>query len=300
MWLTGAYRRAAATAGRAAVDSGLEVSAPSSDQKKTSAQSAPDRELMTASGESLRLLSYYDSGDPQYAELTEAVIQCRLREYQLLGLINPDAKRDNIRGPHVEFLAVVDPETSKPVASLRKIHVTGATLDQLPSYQRFIEIDALHPDGWALLKAHARADRAVVEIAALWKHDTFGADVKVELYKAALQTSIQRDELYFMGIAQAEYGWLLRNYGKRVVHTLGDRIQVKGAPDAVRLRPVMIEPSTFCRDMLDEMTDAKAAGDRRKLFGRGTVLADFLIGFAWSALDNDTRARLEGVINGIC
>jgi hypothetical protein len=112
---------------------------------------------MTASGGRLRLLSYYDSGDPQCAELTEAVIQCRLREYQLLGLINPDAKRDNIRGPHVEFFGCGRPGDEQTVASLRKIHVTGATLDQLPSYQRFIENDALHPDGWALLKAHATA-----------------------------------------------------------------------------------------------------------------------------------------------
>lgn len=268
--------------------------------EQISAQSAPDREIIDANGNRLRIVSFYDMGDPAYAALTEKVVAGRLREYQSHGLLEPDAKRDDIRGPHVEFMAVLN-EEGEVVASLRKIHATGINLSALPSFQKFIGENALDPEGSATLFDHAEPNRAVVEIAGLWKNDDYDTGVKIELYKAAMQDSIARDELWFMGIVQAEYAGLLRSYGKHVVHTLGHQVEVKGegATSGVRLRPVMVEPRTFYDDLAAEMRDASAAGDRITLATRGALLGEFLMGMRWDLLNMKTRQTLEGVFQGV-
>lgn len=266
-----------------------------------SAQSAPDREIITSDGKRLRLVSFYDVGDPAYAALTAKVVEGRLREYQRHNLLKPEAKPDEIRGPHVEILAIVDPETGEVVASMRKVHTTGRALSAMPSYKKFEEDGAWHHDGKALLLKRAADDRPVVEIGGLWKNEEYDTDIKVELYKAALQTSFERNELWFMGIVQAEYGGLLRNYGKSVVHTLGDPVSVKGeeAASEVRLRPVLVDPATFYDDMVDEIILARDERNIQKAATRAMILEDFLIGLDHSLLSARTQYRLRGVTYGV-
>lgn len=278
-------------------------------------ETAAPREVITNTGERLLLMSFWDNGDPDYEDLTAQIVAGRLTEYQNHDLLGKDATPDDIRGPHVEMMALVN-EEGRVVASLRKVHATGATLIMLPSYRKFVKEGAFDPEGLALLREHANPDREVVEIAALWKSSEHAADgtirydaeAKVALYRAAMQDSLargegvdERSELWFMGIVQAEYAGLIKTYGRHVVHTLGRAISVQGenANEKVRLRPVMVDSGTFYADMATEIAEARAAGDDSRWASRGATLGMFLLGAPWHVISPATRAILKGALGSV-
>lgn len=256
------------------------------------------REIITvAGGKQLEIVTYVD-GDPSYDELSSYIVGRRQERYKEEGLLKLAAKReDDIRGDNVEIIAVVDPETGLPVASMRKVHVIEPMgVEDLPSYQKFTEAGAFTPDGLRLLKDKA-ANKHVVEIAALWKDRDFGADLKIALYAKAFRDSLVRDEVWFMGVVTPEYNALLRSYGDRVVHTVGIPTPVKGedAVESVRINAVVIDPTTYFNDMLDQIQDAKAAGDDTTRFFREVMLWHFLDGVDRRQLDDTTLRRLAEV-----
>ncbi|HSW98329.1 MAG TPA: hypothetical protein VLF71_00665 [Candidatus Saccharimonadales bacterium] len=263
--------------------------------ERVSARSAPDREVVTPEGKKLLLVSFYDIGDPEFAGLADEVVVGRRRTYQEHGLLTEEAQLDNMRGPNVEFLVVVDPETGEPVASIRKIHTTGGDLERLPSYHKFVSDGAYTPEGLAELQSHLTRDRRVVEAAGLWKRSDYDTDIKTELYKAAIQDSVARDELWIIGVVQAEYAGLIRAFGPEVVRSLGNPIKIagEGASAGVRLRPAMVETRTFFEDLLNQSAAARNAGDKKRSLTLEITMADFLIGLNDMLLSAATWSRIR-------
>jgi len=265
-------------------------------------QRVPDREIVTGNGRRLILKTYFDTPDAGHASLTAKVVEGRLREYRRHNVLLPETRADKLRGPHIEIVVVVDPATDEAVASLRKIHTTGVALEVLPSYHRFEEDGEWVERGKHALRARA-ANRPVVEIACLWKSRGVETGVKIELCKAALQASVGRGELWFMGVLEAEYGHMLREYGPRVIHTLGNLLEMRDEEFAsdVRARPVMLDPATFYDELIDEIVDARSAPtpDLQTAAMRGVILQDYLIGLDESLLSDRTLRRLEGLNDGI-
>jgi hypothetical protein len=256
-----------------------------------------DEYVYLGDGHRLKLVSYFH-GDEAHAELTEKVIDGRKREFESHGLLKSGAKRDEILGSNVEIIALVDPETNEPIASLRKVHAPDNDKRQLPSYKKFAEAGTLSDDGLALFDSLAEG-KNVVEIAALWKDDSFGTDVKMALYKKALHDSIARNELWFLGVVTPEYVSLKRMYGDSLIHTVGDPTPVKedDAVSTVRIRPVVVDPTTIYEGFIDEINAAKETGDDATRFLREQMLWHYLSGLNWKLLDPATRATIEGYLN---
>jgi hypothetical protein len=219
----------------------------------------PDELVTVTGGKQLRIVSYFD-GTPGHDSLTEQIVQKRQVRYYNAGIWSDVDVEDDVRGDNVEIVALVDPETGEPVASLRKIHTTGADLQAMPSYAKFEAADAFTEDGQRFLHERAAANRPVVEIAALWKDPNYKLDVTAELYRRAFQASVKRGELWFAGAITPEYKELRRTYGGEVVHVVGEPIPVNDgkANEKIRLHAVVIDPESFFVEMVDQIETARA------------------------------------------
>lgn len=259
-------------------------------------------EIMAANGGRLRFISYFD-GDPLFKDLTHKIVARRQERYKEEGLLKSSAKReDDIRGHNVEIIALVNSDTGAPVASLRKIHAihTGG-VEGLPSYLKFADANAFSESGLNLLKDRA-AGRAIVEIGALWKDREYKNDTALALYRKALQESIAKNELWFMGIVTSAYMGLLRTFGPQVVRDIGSPIPVneEGASEKVRIRPCIVDPATFYDDLMDQVGDLKAKGDYAARLSIEIILWHFLEGLDRNKyLSNATVSRLGRMCSGV-
>jgi hypothetical protein len=221
----------------------------------------------------LNLVSFFD-GDPDYAELSDTIVQKRQQEYKRARLLQPSAKAgDDIRGDNVEIYALIDPESGEPVASLRKVHASElGAVDELPSYKKFQEAGTLDPSGDTLLRDRA-ADRPVVEIAALWKDTAYDSEATLLLYRRALHDSIEKGEVWFMGVVSKLHRNLTRTFGDQVVRTIGAPTPVTGedAQEQVRINPTIVDPLTFFDDLLFEVNKAKASGDQQAMYDKDAL-----------------------------
>jgi hypothetical protein len=271
---------------------------PASPAAVSEANAEPDRFVDIPGTGRLKFVSYYDH--PNLEGLTSDVDNGQRTQYIKHGIWKPDAKGGLARGSNVEILALVDPETNVPVASLRKIHINaGVGADQLPSVKKFNEERAFLPDGFAAFEACAKG-RDTVEVASLWKDTGHGTSVTVALYKEAIHQSIERDEVWIMGVVAPELRLLLAAYGPQVVRVISSPISVHDgeATSKVRLRAAYLDPATYFDDMMDEIAVEKddpdpkiqATGLRREV-----LLWRFLKGLPRQYLSEATLHRLETV-----
>jgi len=246
----------------------------------------------------LTLISYRD-GRPGMDDLTKRITRNRQVIYKKKGLLETSAKEvDKIRGPGVEFYALLQTtieESGVPIASLRKIHTTEAgAVEQSPSFVKFEEQDALDPEEVEAYKERA-AGRKVVEIGALWKEEDFAFDAQLSLYRRAIQDSIERDEIWFMGVVNPVHRTLTRTFGPRVIRTIGEPIAVEDedARKHVRINPAYVDPKTFFDDMLDGVEADKLAGDFKAAYKKEYMISFFLKGLNTRLLSDSTIARLR-------
>lgn len=249
-------------------------------------------------GETLQLVSYYDD-DPRHEPLTLRIIEGLRDHFVEKKLLKPSAEPDNVRGPNVQFMALVTPETGVPVASLRLIHAPDGDVYKLPSFRKFAEANAFDPAALTEFRQIA-AGRPVLEIARLWKDDAYSTRAKILLYRAALQQAYLDYSMWFMGIVPSEYRGITSIYGDQVVRIMGKPIPVaeEHAMQSIRLRPVFLNPRLFYFDLLDQAEDAFARGDEQTALIRMGAFWDFLRGLNLANLDAPTRKRLEERVHG--
>lgn len=237
-------------------------------------------------GQTLEYRTWFDS-DPDLP-LSNTIAEIRQTRYKAEGLLTSEARAaDELRGPNVEFEALINALTGEPVASLRKIH-TISDLSDLPSYRKFIEAGSFTKDGRDLL-GNIAAQQSIVEIAALWKSPAYPSQTKIDLYRLALQRSVEYGEAWMMGVVQPEYRSLCLGYGS-AVHTLGTPAAVKGegASEHVRLTPVLVNPLTFFDEIITDINEAKIKGEEPVAETRDAVLWQFLRGLDWRRLLSET------------
>ena len=250
----------------------------------------------TANGQTLELISYFD-GDPTYAPLTPQIIASRQRRYTEEKLLTKEAgKDDGLHGPNVEIFALMDVQTGEPVASLRMIHArTLAEVRQLPSYKKCKDEDTFHASELAMFEESVAEHAGTVEIAALWKEKRYNVQAKIELYKYAIQRSIQRNELWFIGVVETELSSLLGTYGANVVRLIGDGTPIRGegASEKVLITPAYIDPMKYFDGMMAEIDEAIATNDSKRRYSRGQLMWHFLAGLDRSLLPIATQLELE-------
>jgi len=253
---------------------------------------------------SFTMVSYRD-GREGMDELTEVITRSRQEWYKKANLLQPSAKAaDEIRGPQVEFYAVIETRSNTeegneaeevPIASFRKVHGSKpGAIHEMPSHQKFVTEDALSDEGRALIEERVKG-REVVEIAALWKEKGYAPDGQMAMYRQAIHDSIARNEVWFMGVVDKVHGDLTTMFGPRVIRDVGERIEVKGedAVEGTYITPALVDPSTFFDDMLDGVDDDKAAGRNFESRQKRWVISYFLEGLDMSLLSEETIARLD-------
>jgi hypothetical protein len=256
-----------------------------------------ERSVRISDGRILRFVSYFDT--PQHEHITAGIDAGQRNEYVRNGVWKPDAEGHPIRGGNVQILALLDPESNIPVAALRKVHAhTWSEVEGLPSFIKFQEEAALHPDGLALFRDLAQG-RPTVEIAGLWKSSGYASDAKVALYRLAIQESMDKGELWFLGVVAPEYKGLRDAYGDRVIRTIGHAITVNDgdATSKTRLRPVVVDPETLYADLLDDAESSAALGDTTTSLVRQQMLWEFLRGRDWSTLNDRVVSRLKELLH---
>lgn len=278
----------------------VEIFDPSTTEVITSVvidQGHPDmprvREIEIAGGRNLYLFSYFD-GHPGMDDLTEMADSVRDAEYERT-LWRPGATAEPIRGDNIELLALFDPTAERLAASVRKWHLRdGEGLPSSPSYKKFQDASTFDDD--QLQEFHAAADgRPVVDIVGLSKDPGYSSDGKLALYRQAIQDSIERDEIWFLGVVEKEYSSLVRTYGDRVIQRIGEPTPVNdgAAKDSLRIVPVVVDPSRYFDNMIDEVVEAREKRDYGLMSNREFMLWYFLEGFDQSLLSEQTTDRLR-------
>ncbi len=259
---------------------------------------ARDQEVAVSNGRRLQYVTYFD-GTPERKALTDTITTGRQRRYKEEHLLKSEAKdQDNIRGDNVEFVALLESDTEDPAINFRKVHAFGVEgLTKMPSYRKCAESGSFSSDGLALLCSRT-ANRPVVEIAGLWKSTNYDTDAKLALYRLALQDSVRKGELWFMGTVATERAALQRAYGS-AIHILGEPTLVKGedAERGVTITPMLVDPETFYDDLIDDIETARMMGDYSTADSREMMLWEFLRGLEWQRyLRRETVQRITAML----
>jgi hypothetical protein len=248
--------------------------------------------ILVSDGRQLLLSSYFDI--PAHDALSAQIDDGRRLAYIAHGLVHAGATPPRLRGPHVEFLVMLD-ASARPVASLRKVHALGLpSVWQLPVLAALQREDALTADGLSMLTAAAE-HRPIVEVAGLWKERDYPSDVKLALYRRAVRDAAFRRELIVLGTVTREYKALCDLYGSTVVRPIGLPIRLRepGVSESVVLRAAVVDPVTLFADLLDDAEEAAHSGDEPTSLWRQQILWDMLRGFPWERLEPVLRDRLE-------
>ncbi len=216
-----------------------------------------------AGGRRLQVMSFFDT--PDNREISDAVDHGQREAYIRHKIWRPDVSGAFTHGKNVEIIAFLDPKTSKPVASMRKYHLDtdkGNFLD-FPSAKKCQEVGAFNPGQPEGFLSYA-GNRPIVEIMSLWKAPGYGSDVTVALYREAFHQSLERNELWFMGVVPAEKKALLKAYGSRVIKTIGSPANVHdgAAAEGTTVQAVYADPANFFADMIRGISDDREAAAR--------------------------------------
>ena len=224
--------------------------------------------LRLADGRLLERVHYFDT--PGHEAMTHAIKRGRAERYDQAGwLEHPENEiAGGMTGENVEIFALRDPTTGQIVASVRLFH--GSKPEELPSYAKAHEADALKADGIKLVRERTQG-RPVAEVGDLWglkeeyRQDVDEDDLPpcppdavFELYRWLARATMERNGVLIVGAVGPETQGLLRYFGPHVVRVLGERFDV-GDPTAkkkVKLTPIMMDPCTVVSDLLDWANEA--------------------------------------------
>lgn len=220
--------------------------------------------LRLEDGREVEWVIYFDS--PEHEELTRSIVKGRALRYNQANWLknaSPEAAGGQ-RGPNVEFIALVDPKTRKPLASVRLLH--GSKLTDMPSYVKAVEAGAISEEGQAILD-EITPGRPIAEVCDLWgrksdkPEEECPPDAIFELYRRIAKMSAEREENLFCGAVGPETRGVMRYFGPHVVRIVGDEFNT-GDPTAkkdVALTPILMRPYTIVRDLLDWADEAALA-----------------------------------------
>lgn len=230
------------------------------------------RDVETLGGQHLKYATFYD-GERGFEEITEEVIARRIRRYVQSGIWDSDNVTDPVRGDDIEF-SVMGETLEEPEASLRKWHTHGEweKVKALFSIEKCREAGTLDDGAEAYIRELAEQHYEIVEITSLFSQG--GRDVTDALFGQAIADSIQRDEVWFMGVVAPLYRDLRHNYGEKIIEKVGSGTPVddKLASRRVRITPVVVQPRELPARMLNEIDEALAIGDEELARRRETKL----------------------------
>lgn len=243
-------------------------------------------------GRTLRVEIYRDA--PWHKDMTRKVVAGRERRYKEEQIWPEDAEiKDDLVGWDMQVIALVDPKTNDPVASIRLKH---GLLRDMPSYIKAVEAGAISAEGQQILDERGM-NRRMAEPCALWRDKEYSQATTMVLYKLAAHESARRSEGWVIGAVRWEAAIVKRLFGNRVVRDLGRPFVVHdgNAVEDLELTPLFIDPCTFLGELLDS---AEAAKDPARSDDYRLLAWWFKLGLESEFIPPDIRKRFEELSNG--
>ena len=255
----------------------------------------------------LQVVAYFDN-DEVHRPMTERIIEGRRKAY-IGSWWTEEHPLDDVRGPNVEFLALVDPKNGEPLMSLRMVHAPANQLERLLCFSKFAEASAFDPEALADFMGRIAArpnfgerpggpaipaeGRSVVEVCCLWKSPQLKGG-KALLEAEAIQRSFTRYDMWFIAMVPPEIRANERDYGK-AIHRLGTTITLDEphTTGSLRVTPMALDPLTFYDEIImDVPSDAERYS---RLFTRGIFLDGL---WARDGLDGWQQKKVRELVYG--
>jgi len=210
-------------------------------------------------------------------DLVKQALRIHAEGYVTMGFVKEEAVAqegilddaiDHSRGCFTEYFVATNPNNSKDMATMRKISIpTTGSIEDLPAFE--LTKEALYSDSVTQLKELAHRGYDIKEIAGLSRTKEASSFAVYELLRSVIQDALYKDEVWFFSIVTTTFFSLRKYFGKSAFHVMGDDVKINDhrVNDRIKLKPVILIPSTAFLEMIQEIESMPDNASRKKIIG---------------------------------